>query len=1067
MTDPRRAAVAAIIIMSVGVFVCTRAGMAVAVQPTASPDSVTVTIDQVEISQDDVGDYHTLLTASSMMTFDASGTNEIGRRDDVPVGTYRALRVTLSGMSWSVVSWGTTNRSPCTGDVAGAGNGPVDLGGHTDIYFKTPDLGGNTLAYYRAHPALTGYVGDAAHPFVLSSPIIVRKGLPTTVNLSFNVDHALSCNSVSLFTLAGGGPLSTIAGSKTGLTDIDGAVLDPYADQIGVTNRGNHSVSFFDRMGSNDVYPVRTLIGPATLLNEPSGAALFMDQTDHTQDELFVANQGNNSISVFSRSSSGNSAPLRSISGLFTELSAPEGIAVDAAHDELVVANSGNDSVTFYDRNANEDAFPLHSIIGSQTGLSQPSGVALRPDPDDATAGSIIVANYGNDSVTIYDRNGLLTTFGQLRGGTGAATSMSAGNTLNLALNGDIPRSIAFGPSVSADGVAVATQIQNKVRALASSVPSQLRPAYLNFTAVFDLATTSYTLTSGASGSDSAVVVTGGSSVDALKLSESQGAMQIDGTNVSPVMTLAGVNTQLNGPSAVAVYTDPTYPANDEIIVANEGLSPGTGTITIYGWNAVMNSADGNVFPVTTINGLNTPNGLYLDTARSQIGVIHAGDQVVMAFQPAIVPAGSNVTGSAAGLSGNYNIVEYGVDLKAVNRRGYVIPVVISERGTAHLDGSGGLSVQIDSQLGRQVLEVDCLAGPDVGVTQTGSYGVNDDGSFYMLLPGIGGSVHGAYLPGGNVFVGSVYDSADHLRLIYGVRTSVSAPYLTSDGTSSGLATHYGFASYRDDLFTVGRFDDDVKTVDTLRYLLGVGMAETDAASFIGVSNDANFVQILNPVGEAGDATSGGPIYRTGFNVLELPTQLYDNSTPGGGTIHNQADGLTGAVTADGATLIFARDTTTQDSNGCPTDIGFGMGLRQRPAGTFRTSSLKGTYFVSAFGDLYNVGAQRSQHRVTALVLAFDGSGKVQLAEIDNQNGMISTDEALLTYQVHSDVVPIDGGISYQVDVVDLFDRVAAGPYASALIGENGQSLIFFRSMNQVHTPSLARLLGLGLFQHS
>jgi hypothetical protein len=1073
MTNLRQAAVAAIILMSVVVFICARAGMAVAVQPTASPDSVNVTIDQVDISLNDVDDYHTLFTASSM-AFDGNGTNEIGR-GDVPVGTYRALRVTISGMSWSVASWGTTNRSPCTGDTAGADNGPVDLGGHTIFYFKTPDLGGNTPAYYRAHPPdLTSYVGDASHPFVLPSPIIVSKGHETHVDLRFDVDHTLSCNSVSLYTLVGGGPLSTIAGSKTRLTDVDGAVLDPYADRIGVTNRGNHSVTFFNRMDSDDVAPVRSLIGPATLLNEPSGAALLMNQADHTQDELFVANRGNNSISVFDRSSTGNSAPLRSISGLFTELNRPEGVAVDAVNNELVVANSGNDSVTFYDRDANQDAFPLHSIIGSQTGFSQPSGVALRPDPVDPAAGAIVVANYGNNSVTIYDRNGLLTTYGQLRGGAGAATSMSSGNTLSVALNGDIPHSIAFGPSVTADGVAVAAQIQNKVRALASIVSSQLRPAYLNFTAFFDLSTTSYTLTSGASGSDSAVVVTGGSSVDALKLSEGQGAIQIDGTNVAPVMTLAGFNTQLNGPSAVAVYTDPVFPANDEIVVANEGLSPGAGTITIYGWNAVMNSADGNVAPVTTINGLNTPDGLYLDAARGQIGVVHAGDQVVMAFQPAIVPAGSNVispgkdnTGSVAALSGDYHVVVYGVDLKAVNRRGFVIPVVISERGMAHLDGDGGLSLLIDTQLGRQVLEADCLAGPDVGVTQTGSYGVNDDGSFYMLLPGTGGSVHGAFLPDGNVFVGSVYDSADHLRLIYGVRTSVSAPYLTSDGTSTGFPTHYGFASYRDDLFTVGRFDNDVKTVDTLRHLLGIGMAETDAASFIGVSNDANFVESVNPVGEAGDPKSGGPIYRQGFNVLELPTQLYDNSTPGGGTIHNQADGVTGAATADGATLIFARDTTTQDSNGCPTDIGFGMGLRQRPSGTFRASSLKGTYFVAAFGDLFNVSTQRSQHRVTALALTFDGSGKVQLAETDNQDGMISTDQALLTYQVHPKAVPVDGGTIEQVDVVDLYDRVLSGPTASALIGENGQSLIFFRSLNQVHTPSLIRLLGLGLFQHS
>jgi len=1066
MSNPRHAAVAALTIISLFVIVCTRAGMAIAAQPTASPDSVTVTVDQVNISMDGI-DYHPLLTASSMRTLNSSSQNEIGRADDIPVGAYRALWVTLSAMSWSVASWGTTNRSPCTGDTAGAGNGPVDLGGHSFFYFKTPDLGGNTLAYYRAHPPLTGYVGDAGHPFVLSSPIIVRKGLPTTVNLMIDVDHTLACNSVSLYTLAGGGPLATIAGSKTGLTDVDGAVLDPYADQIGVTNRGNHSVAFYDRSAFNDVPPVRTLIGPATLLNEPTGAVLSMNQADHTQDELFVASQGNNSISVFSRSSSGNSAPLRTISGLFTGLNSPEGVAVDAANSELVVANSGNHSVTFYDRLASQDALPLHSIIGSQTGLSQPSGIALRPDPDDATSNAIVVANRGNKSVTIYDRNGLLTTFGQLNGGSGAATSVSVGNSLSLALNGGSPRSIAFTSTVNSDGVAVATQIQNRVRALAPSVPSQLQPAFLYFTASFDLSTTSYVLTSGAPGSDSSVVVTGGSSANALKLTQSQGAIQIDGTNVSPVKTLAGLNTQLNDPSAVAVYSDPGYPANDEIIVANAGGSPGTDTITIYGWNTVMNSSDGNVSPATTINGLNTPNGLYLDPAQNQLGVVQGGDQVVMAFQPSIVPAGSNMAGSGSALSGKYNIVVYGVDLKAVNRRGYVTPVVISERGMAHFDGSGGLSLSLDTQLGRQVLEVDCLAGPDVGITKTGFYGVNDDGSFYMLLPGTGGSFQGAFVPDGSVFVGSVYDSSDHLRLIYGVRTATSPPYLTSDGTSTGSAAHYGFASYRNDLFTVGRFDDDPKTTDTLRYVLGIGMAGTDSASFTGSSGDANLVESLNPMGEEADTQSGGALYRTGFSLLELPVQLYDNSNPGEGSIHNQADGLTGAVTADGATLIFARDTTTQDSNGCPTDIGFGMGLRQRPAGTFHVSSLKGTYFVAAFGDQFDENTRRSKHRATALSLTFDGKGNVQMAEIDNQEGMISTDLISFTYQVHPRNVPVIGANLLRVDVVDLFNRAIVGPFASALFGDNGQSLIFFRSLNQVDNPNLTRLLGLALFQHS
>jgi hypothetical protein len=953
MNNSRHTIIAAFVISSV--LGLTGMGDAVAVQSTASPDRVTVTVNQVDISMNDVNDYRTLFTASTPSTLDASSNQELGSNDTVPVGAYRALRVTLSEMSWSVASWGTMNRSPCTGGNVGGGNGPVDLRGHSVFYFKTPDLGGNTLAYYLAHPPLSGYVGDAEHPFVLASPITVLKDLPTTVNLTLDVDQTLACNSVSLFSLAGSGPVATIAGSKTGLTGGAGAYVDSYFEEIGVANSGNNSLTRYGQSASGDVTPEtgRSLIGPATLLNEPTGVALSVNQADHTKDELFIANRGNNTIAVFYSSSSGNSAPLRSISGMATGLNLPEGIVVDAANSELVVANSGadsgNGSVTFYDLAANQDALPLRTIIGAGTGLSQPSGVALHPDSGgDPTKTTIVVANHGNKSVTIYNRNGLL------------------------------------------------------------------------------------------------------------------------------IKTLAGLNTQLNGPAGVAVYSDPNNSANDEIIVANEGSSPGTGTISIYGWNTVMNSSDGNVSPVTTITGLNTPTGLYLDTAQNQIGVVQAGDQVAMVFQPSILPVSSNMADSDSALLGDYNILVYGVDLKAVNHSGVVIPVVVSERGRVNFDGSGGVTLLLDTQLGRQVLEPDCLTDLDagVGITKSGYYGVNEAGNFYVLLPGTGGSFQGAFLPDGSVFVGSVYDSSEHLRLIYGVRTASSEPYpyLTSDGTSTGTTAHYGYTTYRNDLWTIGRFDIGSKNVDTLEYLLGIGMAETDAENFLGLSGDGNAALIENPVGEASDP-AGNVIYRPGFGrLLTGHAEPYNNSNPpggGGGDIQNEFQGLTGAVTPGGATMIFAIDTTTKDSYTCPNNIGFGMGLRQQPAGTFRTSSIKGTYFLAAFGDRFDVIASRSRHRASAMSLTFDGKGHVQIAEIDNQEGMLATDQISLTYQVNSRVIPSNNP-KFLVDVVDLYGRGAVGPYASALIGEDPQSLSFFRSLKFVNdTPNPIRLLGLALFQHS
>ena len=166
--------------------------------------------------------------------------------------------------------------------------------------------------------------------------------------------------------------------------------------------------------------------------------------------------------------------------------------------------------------------------------------------------------------------------------------------------------------------------------------------------------------------------------------------------------------------------------------------------------------------------------------------------------------------------------------------------------------------------------------------------------------------------------------------------------------------------------------------------------------------------------------------------------------------------------------MIFVRDTTDEEDTGCPNDIGFGMGLRQSPPGTFTTESLKGTYLVAAFGDRFALDTRTSLHRSTAARVTFDGVGGAKIAFIENAGGIISADRffSSFTYQVDSRVIGGGGGVGVLVDVVDIFDRPAAGPYASALIGEKGQSLAFFRDLDPGRNPNPTRLLGLGLFKH-
>ncbi|HZY31676.1 MAG TPA: hypothetical protein VFF86_08560, partial [Candidatus Methylomirabilis sp.] len=100
--------------------------------------------------------------------------------------------------------------------------------------------------------------------------------------------------------------------------------------------------------------PLRFLLifGMATLL----GAWVLLPSA-RAQDELFVTNDDvvssvNNSVTVYARTASGNTAPFRTLQGGATGLNGPAGFVVDTLNNELVVANSRTNSITAYARTA-------------------------------------------------------------------------------------------------------------------------------------------------------------------------------------------------------------------------------------------------------------------------------------------------------------------------------------------------------------------------------------------------------------------------------------------------------------------------------------------------------------------------------------------------------------------------------------------------------------------------------------------------------------------------------------------------------------------------------------------
>jgi len=186
-----------------------------------------------------------------------------------------------------------------------------------------------------------------------------------------------SDNQISVYRKqASGGekPLRTIRGNDTHLEDPHGIALDLKNKLIFVSNFGNAnvreaggsgrygkfdppSITVYPMEGSGNIKPVRVIEGPKTLMNWPAHMAFHGER-----QELFVANDADNSIVVFRASDQGDAAPIRVIKGPKTGIKSPPGIALDAKLGELYVANMGTPSITVFPVTATGDVPPLRTI---------------------------------------------------------------------------------------------------------------------------------------------------------------------------------------------------------------------------------------------------------------------------------------------------------------------------------------------------------------------------------------------------------------------------------------------------------------------------------------------------------------------------------------------------------------------------------------------------------------------------------------------------------------------------------------------------------------------------------
>ena len=102
-------------------------------------------------------------------------------------------------------------------------------------------------------------------------------------------------------------------------------------------------------------------------------------------------------ITVYSRTSNGDTAPLRVIEGPRTQLDWPTGIAVDPERGEVYVANDMGDSVLVFDAHASGDVAPIRVLKGPKSMIKNPTGVHL-----DLKNGELWTANYGDHAATVH-----------------------------------------------------------------------------------------------------------------------------------------------------------------------------------------------------------------------------------------------------------------------------------------------------------------------------------------------------------------------------------------------------------------------------------------------------------------------------------------------------------------------------------------------------------------------------------------------------------------------------------------------------------------------------------------
>jgi Beta-propeller repeat len=140
-----------------------------------------------------------------------------------------------------------------------------------------------------------------------------------------------------------------------------------------VLNGGDEGVAKFRANSNGKTPPIAQIAGPLTALVSAAGIAV------DGRGNIFIADSQANAVMEYAAGSRGNQVPFATISGPSTGLSQPKGIALDEVGNIYVTNRTGyqSGSVTVYSPGHYGNVVPKATISGPFTELSDPWGIAV------------------------------------------------------------------------------------------------------------------------------------------------------------------------------------------------------------------------------------------------------------------------------------------------------------------------------------------------------------------------------------------------------------------------------------------------------------------------------------------------------------------------------------------------------------------------------------------------------------------------------------------------------------------------------------------------------------------